>query len=301
MKKKAPVSANKLLRNRYIIIALLVLASFAIILAASLIIKLATPKNTEDEETTKPKPAETTDIISETDVVEGSDTAAINITTAPETTATPDVTTEAPPVVTEPVVTTDILDIEPIEPNAFDNTLFIGDSRTVGLRDYADLGNAVVFADHGINVFRVLKEPVDVGAMGKIKLEQLLSENSFNKIYIMLGLNEIGYEENAIIKKYADVLDFVKSLQPDANIYLMANLHITSDRSSRDPIYNNLRLNAINEQISFMADGDKVFYLDSNVIFDDDNGCLKVDYTVDDFHLKGKYYAAWAQWIAHNS
>ncbi len=36
------------------------------------------------------------------------------------------------------------------------DVLFIGDSRTVGLSEYGDLGNADVFADSGMSVFNLL-------------------------------------------------------------------------------------------------------------------------------------------------
>ena len=66
--------------------------------------------------------------------------------------------TTAPPVTnpaTEPVSTPEP---RPLPPDTgmhksanFGNVLFIGDSRTVGLRDYANLGGADVFAENGLN------------------------------------------------------------------------------------------------------------------------------------------------------
>lgn len=41
----------------------------------------------------------------------------------------------------------------------FSGVLFIGDSRTVGLSEYGDLGQAEVFADSGMSVFTLSHEP----------------------------------------------------------------------------------------------------------------------------------------------
>ena len=34
-----------------------------------------------------------------------------------------------------------------------------------------------------------------------------------------------------------------------------------------------------------------------NVLFDDENGCLKADYSADGAHILGSYYDDWSAWI----
>ena len=53
----------------------------------------------------------------------------------------------------------------------FDDALFIGDSRTVGISEYSDLKNATYFANTGMSVYNVLKEKVSIKSIGKVKLE----------------------------------------------------------------------------------------------------------------------------------
>ena len=89
----------------------------------------------------------------------------------------------------------------------FGNVLFIGDSRTVGLRDYADLGAADVFAENGLNIFRLFKDAVNVPGKGQITLENLLLSNQYDKIYVMLGINEIGYNLDKVIEKFCHAID----------------------------------------------------------------------------------------------
>lgn len=61
----------------------------------------------------------------------------------------------------------------------FDDALFIGDSRTVGISEYGDLNNATFFANTGMSVYNVFKKNVSVPKVGKLKLEQLLTYKKF--------------------------------------------------------------------------------------------------------------------------
>ena len=137
--------------------------------------------------------------------------------------------------------------------------------------------------------------------VGNTTLDGLLSSRKYAKIYFMLGLNEIGYDTNSVIKKYGTVIEHLSTVCPDSKIVLCANLHIKNSRSSSDPVYNNTVLNKLNDGLKALANGKSIVYLDVNPLFDDANGALRADYTVDDFHLIGKYYDQWCAWLAENS
>lgn len=179
----------------------------------------------------------------------------------------------------------------------FDDALFIGDSRTVGLYEYGDLGNAIALADSGMNVYKIFKQTFSVGSGQKMTLEELLIQKEFGKIYIMLGINELGYDFDQTVERFQDMLNTIRALQPDALIFLQANLHITEKKSSSSPIYNNENINRFNAEVEQLADSKQIFYLDVNELFDDENGNLSIEYTVDESHVLGKYYADWVDWI----
>lgn len=213
-------------------------------------------------------------------------------TTAPETTAAP-VTEEttAPETTALPVYTGDHKSAN------FGNVLFIGDSRTVGLKDYANLGAADVFAESGLNVFKLFRDVINVPGHGQVTLENLLSAKQYDKIYLMLGINEIGYDLDRVIEFYGKALDKIQGYQPNTTIYIEANLLIQKSRSDRDPVYNNTNMQYLNDHMAAFADGVKRIYIDVNPLFDDGAGNLSAQYAYDDFHLLGSYYAVWADWI----
>lgn len=183
------------------------------------------------------------------------------------------------------------------DPSYFDDALFIGDSRTVGLHEYGDLGSAEVVADSGMNVYKIYEKEFVTVSGEKKQLETVLQERQFGKIYLMLGINELGYDFGRTVSRYAELLQKIEELQPEAIIFLEANLHITEKKSELSPVYTNENINRFNQAVEQMADGRRRFYLDVNELFDDENGNLSEAYTVDHAHVLGKYYTDWVDWI----
>lgn len=183
----------------------------------------------------------------------------------------------------------------------FADALFIGDSRTVGLHQYGDLGGAEVIADAGMNVYKIFEKEFVLSNGEKKHLEELLSERQFGKIYVMLGINELGYDFDRTVERYAQLIQKIQEMQPDALLFLEANLHITAEKSADSLIFNNENINRFNEAVRSMADGRRSFYLDVNELFDDEDGALSTEYTVDHAHVLGKHYATWVEWILKNA
>ena len=178
----------------------------------------------------------------------------------------------------------------------FNDALFIGDSRTVGIAEYGYFEEADFFADVSMSVYKVEKRSLYVDGI-RCKLEKLLSENTYGKIYIMLGINELGYDFDYTVNKYRALLENIRTSQPDAIIYICANLHVTKEQSESDKLFNNMNINRFNEAISQMADEEQYFYIDVNVLFDDAEGHLSEEYSSDNAHVKGKYYVEWCDWL----
>lgn len=187
------------------------------------------------------------------------------------------------------------------DPNALSKALFIGDSRTVGLREYAGLDNADFFATVGMSVFNAQKDRISVPKVGKVTLNELLSNKKYDKIYVMLGINELGYSFDSITSKYGELINFIKEKQPNATIIVQANLHVSKSRSDSDKVINNTAINRLNSELSKLADGKKVYYIDANPVFDDADGNLSADKTQDNAHLLAKYYAQWGEWICRKT
>jgi len=183
----------------------------------------------------------------------------------------------------------------------FDDALFIGDSRTVGLYEYGGLGNAEVFAHSGMSIYKVFKEEFELRSGEKTTLETALQTKQFGKVYIMLGINELGYDFDQTVARFSEAIAFIKEWQPEALIFLQANLHITNKKSEDSDLFNNTNINLFNQAVSELADGKQTFYLDVNPLYDDADGGLSEEFTTDHAHILGKYYIDWADFILQNA
>lgn len=193
--------------------------------------------------------------------------------------------------------TTDNITTPPKSNISMDDALFIGDSRTVGLMEYAGIDGADYFCTVGMSVYNIHKKPVSVPNVGKVTLTELLNSKKYGKIYIMLGINEVGYKFSSTVEKYSELIEFVKGKQSDAVIFIQANLHVTKSRSDSDKVVNNTAINGLNAELAKLADRKSKFYLDANILFDDKTGALSSDKSEDSTHLYAKYYKEWGEWI----
>ena len=197
-------------------------------------------------------------------------------------------------VTTAPTETVPIAQYCPVDDR---NALFIGDSRTVGLADHGDLDNANFFAAVGMSVYNVWETKIAVPKVGKVLLKELLRSKQYDIIYIMLGINGLGYAFDQTVGRYGSLVEQIRALQPEAVIVLMANIHVTAARSASDKYINNPALDRFNAATAQFADGKSVFYLDANSLFDDENGNLAEEKSADSAHLKAKFYRQWAEWL----
>ena len=177
------------------------------------------------------------------------------------------------------------------------NTLFIGDSRTVGLWEYGGLDEANYFATVGMTSYSVLTDLVDVPGIGKMTLDELLSTHKYDKIYIMLGINEMGYDFEQTVNKFTEVVKHVDEKQPDAFIFVESNMHVTKKFSDKHKYINNERIDKYNDRIKKLANDKDIFYIDVNTLFDDADGNLDQSKSSDNAHVYAKHYAEWANWL----
>ncbi len=217
-------------------------------------------------------------------------------TTVPEETQVVEETPEIPEDIT--------YEFTDVDDDYFLDAVFIGDSRTVGLSEYCEPldTRAKFYAKISLTIFDVLTKEFIKTDEGKINVETALSNEQYGKVYIMLGLNEIGTGNAQYFKNaYEVVINRIKELQPDAIIYIQGIMHVTANKSDNDPYYNNEKINERNAAISELADNHTVFYLDMNVAIDDENGNLEAGLSFDDVHLKASSYERWHEFLLHNA
>jgi hypothetical protein len=185
-----------------------------------------------------------------------------------------------------------------VKESYFKDALFIGDSRTVGLEEYSGWKDPTYYAETGITIYEVFdKKIAEVGGQ-KVMLEEALKKKNFKKIYIMLGINEMGIgTAKSFTAEYKKVIDKIKKLQPDAIIFIQSIMNVTKKKSDTDPVFNNKKIKERNEHLALLADNKKVFYIDVNEAITDNTGGMAAKYTFDSIHLKAVYYKIWTDFL----
>ena len=192
-----------------------------------------------------------------------------------------------------------------VDDSYFDDAVFIGDSRTVGMYEYGGLEETSTFyASTGLTVYKMFDSAIVSvpGQKKKITVEEALSEKQFAKIYLMIGINEMGTGTvESFMKAYGEAVQHLQELQPDAVIYLQAIMKVTTERSEQGDYITNEGIGARNAEIAELADDQKIFFLDVNPLICDETGGMVASYTYDGVHLKAQYIPIWLDFLKEHA
>ncbi|QFJ53544.1 GDSL-type esterase/lipase family protein [Pseudobutyrivibrio xylanivorans] len=192
-----------------------------------------------------------------------------------------------------------------VDDDYFNDAVFIGDSRVLGLSMYCEAldSRSTFFAKKSLSIYDIRdKEWVETEDGRKITVFEALQGVTFSKVYMMVGINELGRGTNeSYAEAYKQVIDRILEINPDALIYINSIMHVTKEKSDGDPIFNNGSINVRNMAVVPYADGKHIFFLNVNDAVDDEEGNLRADLSGDGVHLKGSCYEPWHQYLLYNA
>ena len=185
----------------------------------------------------------------------------------------------------------------PVEDTYFEDTAFLGDSRTEGFHLYSGLETGAYYGSVGATVESVFSKAVETPA-GKMPLLDAMAEEDFGKIYVMLGVNELGWSKTETFHdQYAKVIDRLRSDHPDAEIILQSILPVSAKQEKKKTYVNNGRIAAYNEVIFQLAEEKDCALVDAAEAVTDENGCLRAAWSPDGVHLNIKGCQAWLEYL----
>ena len=195
---------------------------------------------------------------------------------------------------------------EAVDNRYFDDAAFVGDSRTDGLRLYSGIKGADFYCYKGLTVFEMDDRAVVELDGGKYTVEQALEKGpQYAKIYISLGINELGYfNDEAFHQTFGDFLKQVKASQPGAVVYLENLVPVNAEKcaANKQPYYvNNDRVAAYNAIFPQLAEEYQVVLLDVADALTDENGILPADATVDGVHFTKAWYQKWLAYLMEHT
>ena len=178
----------------------------------------------------------------------------------------------------------------------FADAAFVGNSLTEGLFFYTDIGDiADGYYSTGLNV---LNAQTDAFVDGAYTLNDVLLANNYSKIYVMMGLNEVGWPSpESFVNEYERMLQQIESDCPNAIIYVQSILPVSAARSAQGDSINNANILSFNEQIRQMAERNDWVYLDVWSAIANENGELDADATPDGIHFGTFYMEKWLDYL----
>lgn len=180
----------------------------------------------------------------------------------------------------------------------FADAVFIGDSRTEGFQLHAGLTEASYLTAKGLNVKDVFNKPLVKGSSGTITIAQALQEKTYNKYYIMLGANELGWVYTDVFtEKYGQIIDLIRQVNPQAVIYVQSILPVTQAKSESDAVYNNTNISRFNELLKTLAQEKNVNYLNVGEAVAAEGGALCDEAATDGVHLNKPYCEKWLEYL----
>ncbi len=184
----------------------------------------------------------------------------------------------------------------------FDGAVFLGDSRTEGLQLFGGLAYGDFYWHRGMNVFRADDSKYayfDIGGE-KTTLLGTLRVKKYKAVYLMLGINELGYQEEAYSAALSELVDGMIEAQPEAVIYLQT-MPPVNDQKARDfdisPYISTKNVNKFNEAIARIAEEKRVVLLDTASIYRGPDGQLPSELTGDGVHFTSSGYKRWADFL----
>lgn len=212
---------------------------------------------------------------------------------------------EESPEPTGPVMLEEIVGLipecEPVDETWFKDAVFIGDSRTDGLRLYGGIKGAKYFSSAGLSVFSIDdKECITLNGE-KVTVLEALSHGEFKKVFVMLGINEIGYKDLDMFKQaYTDLILQIKELHPEADIYIQlqppANETVAKAKKNYAHVTNE-RILLFNELIAEVAEEQQTALLDIWDALANENDELPSEVTADGVHMIRAGYLIWADYL----
>ena len=187
-----------------------------------------------------------------------------------------------------------------VDESYFTDALFIGDSRLQGFGFWSGIP-ATYYCATGFHVYKYETTNVVQTENGKVPIFEAMPYDAFTKVYIKVGLNELGYgtEEN-FEKTYAELIAKIREYEPRAIIFVHAILPVTAEKSNSDKAHNNANIAVRNAALEQFAKEQKAYFIDAGPALSDEEGNLRPEMTSDGIHLKPEYMKLWRDFLCEH-
>jgi len=191
----------------------------------------------------------------------------------------------------------------PVDDSYFDDVAFVGDSRTDGFRLYSGLNRGTYFCVTGETVASATELENWKGENGKkVSLAEAVAAADCGKIYLMLGVNELGWKGTDIFRGHAEnLIRRLKADHPDAELVIQSLLPVSAEQDAKGSYVNNQRILAYNQVWRELAEENGCAYVDVAEALTGEDGCLPEELSFDGVHLNRAGCRLWLDYLRTHS
>lgn len=179
-----------------------------------------------------------------------------------------------------------------VDSSYFDDAAFVGDSISLKLSYYqastSALGKAQFFASGSLSAANALwdvsSKSVHPSYQGtKSKVEDCVAKSGAKKLFIMLGMNDIGvYGLESSIEHYKELIGLIIEKSPGIQVFVQSMTPMASSSTSQSSKLNNEKIKEYNTLLLEMCKENGWYYLDvASVMYDDSGSVLRESYCSD--------------------
>ena len=187
----------------------------------------------------------------------------------------------------------------PVDDTYFLDAVFFGNSLMDGVRQFGGLryGSFITATSAAVyNIDSSASTQLSSGETGT--LYEALTEFQRGKIYILLGINEIGYEKGFFIEEYSTLLERLREDEPATVLYICSMTPVTQEKSVSHELFNMERIGEYNAALHDLAVEKGCYYVDLVDALAGEDGYLPAELASDDvIHPKADKYALIADYL----
>lgn len=179
----------------------------------------------------------------------------------------------------------------PVDDSYFSDAVFIGDSRMQGFQNASGITQGTFFTSVGMSLATMTNQAVIPTAQGNVTVAAALSGGKYNKVYIMLGANDLGeYDWDAFKEGFISCTRRFGEIQPDAIFYICSVVYVEESKITSGSAYvTNANVDKINSILLDICEEEGYYYLDLNEILSNGYGSLIDGASSDGVHVYGEY------------
>lgn len=180
----------------------------------------------------------------------------------------------------------------------FEDAAILGNSLVEGLRIYSKLSSLDYYSGTSMTVISATSTRdvlLNNGTYGT-QLDAM-AQYDYAKVYIELGINDIGWPVETFIEDYGEMIERIKADQPEADIYIMAITPVSRSREATSNYFTKARVEMYNAALYQLAADKECYYLDCYTILQGPDGYLPEEHTWDGVHLNVPQYSVWEECI----